>query len=149
MRAVVQRVLYSSVIINGVLTAEIDRGLTVLVGIKKGDRQKDADYLMDKIINLRIFADEDGKMNRSLVEINGSVLLISQFTLYGDVKHGRRPGFSDAEDPEAAEPLFKYCLEKLKNCGVNVAAGTFGADMKITIENDGPCTILIDSEKLF
>ncbi|NLB51665.1 MAG: D-tyrosyl-tRNA(Tyr) deacylase [Syntrophomonadaceae bacterium] len=149
MRAVVQRTLYSSVTIDDVVTAEIGRGLTVLLGIKKGDEKKDAGYLMDKIINLRIFADEAGKMNRSLLDVNGEVLLVSQFTLYGDVKHGRRPGFSDAEIPEAAEPLFQYCAEIIRNCGLNVATGVFGADMKITIENDGPCTILIDSEKLF
>lgn len=148
MRAVVQRTLYSSVTIDGVITAEIGPGLTVLLGIKKGDQEKDANYLMDKIINLRIFADEAGKMNRSLLDMKGEVLLISQFTLYGDVKHGRRPGFSDAEDPGAAEALFRYCGQNIRNSGLNVRTGVFGAHMKITIENDGPCTILIDSEKL-
>lgn len=148
MRAVVQRSLYSSVTIDGVVTAEIGGGLTVLLGIKKGDQKSDADYLMDKIINLRIFADEADKMNRSLLDVKGEVLLVSQFTLYADVKRGRRPGFSDAEDPEVAEPLFQYCVQNILNAGLNVSTGIFGADMKITIENDGPCTILIDSEKL-
>ena len=148
MRAVVQRSLYSNVTIDGEVTAEIGRGLTVLLGIKKGDQKSDADYLMDKIINLRIFADEAGKMNRSLLDLNGEVLLVSQFTLYADVKRGRRPGFSDAEDPQAAEPLFQYCVQNILNSGLNVSTGIFGADMKITIENDGPCTILLDSEKL-
>ncbi|HPF43321.1 MAG TPA: D-aminoacyl-tRNA deacylase [Syntrophomonadaceae bacterium] len=147
MRAVVQRTLYSSVTIEGQVTAEIGPGLTILLGIKKGDQEKDADYLMDKIINLRIFADEAGRMNRSLLDVQGEIMLISQFTLYGDVKHGRRPGFTDAEDPDAAEPLFQYCIKNIKKRGVSIKTGVFGAHMKITIENDGPCTILLDSEK--
>ncbi len=147
MRAVVQRTLNSSVAIEGQVTAEIGPGLTILLGIKKGDQEKDADYLMDKIINLRIFADEAGRMNLSLIDVQGEVMLISQFTLYGDAKHGRRPGFTDAEDPEAAEPLFQYCIRNIKNRGIKIKTGIFGAHMKISIENDGPCTILLDSEK--
>jgi len=147
LRAVVQRSLYSSVTIDGEVTAEIGPGLTVLLGIKKGDREKDADYLMDKILNLRIFADEAGRMNRSLLDVQGEIMLISQFTLYGDVKHGRRPGFTDAEDPQAAEPLFQYCIKNIKNTGINIKTGIFGAHMKITLANDGPCTFMIDSEK--
>lgn len=148
MRAVVQRSLSSSVTIDGMVTAEIGPGLTVFLAIKKGDQEKDARYLIDKILNLRIFADREGKMNLSIMDLNGEVLLVSQFTLYADVKRGRRPGFSDAEDPEAAEPLFQYCVQNIENAGLNVSTGIFGADMKITIENDGPCTILIDSERL-
>lgn len=148
MRAVVQRTLSSSVAIKGQIAAQIGPGLTVLLGIKKGDREKDADYLIDKIINLRIFADEDGRMNRSLLDIQGEILLISQFTLYGDVKRGRRPSFTEAAEPSAAEPLFQYLIEGIKEEGVKVKTGIFGADMIITMENDGPCTILLDSEKL-
>lgn len=148
MRAVVQRTLSSSVAIEGQITAQIGPGLTVLLGIKKGDREKDVDYLIDKIINLRIFADEDGRMNLSLLDIRGEILLISQFTLYGDVKRGRRPSFTEAEEPSAAEPLFQYLIEGIKEEGVKVKTGIFGADMIITMENDGPCTILLDSEKL-
>lgn len=148
MRAVVQRTLSSSVAIDGQITAEIGPGLTVLVGIKKGDQEKDADYLIDKIINLRIFTDEEERMNRSLLDVQGEMMIISQFTLYGDVKRGRRPSFTDAEEPSAAESLFRYCIRIIREQGINVKTGIFGADMIITLENDGPCTILLDSEKL-
>ena len=148
MRAVVQRTTCSSVAIDGQVTAEIGPGLTVLVGVKKGDQENDADYLMDKIINLRIFADAEGRMNRSLLDVQGEMLLISQFTLYGDVKRGRRPSFTEAAGPEMAEPLFQYCIRTVKERGINVKTGIFGADMIISLKNDGPCTILLDSERL-
>jgi len=121
----------------------------VLLGIKKGDRESDADYLMDKLINLRIFEDEAGKMNRSLLEAGGSVLMVSQFTLYGDARKGRRPSFTEAEEPARAEALFDYCVDWLRGRDLNVATGVFGADMLVAIENDGPVTILLDSDRNF
>lgn len=149
MRAVVQRTNYSSVKVNGQMISEIDHGLMVLLGIKKGDDLKDADYIMDKIINLRIFPDQEGKMNLSLQDVKGQLMLVSQFTLYGDARKGRRPGFSDAELPETALPLFNYCIKHLQDLRIPVQTGVFGAEMQLTIENDGPCTILLDSEKVF
>lgn len=149
MRAVVQRTTGSRVLVNNQEIARIDKGLMVLLGIKKGDSNKDADYLMDKIINLRIFPDENDKMNLSLLDIGGEVLLVSQFTLYGDVRKGRRPSFTEAELPDVALPLFEYCTAQLQQAGVNVQTGEFGADMSVEIDNDGPCTILLDSARLF
>lgn len=149
MRAVIQRTNYSQVTVDGIEKGKINKGLMVLVGIKKGDNEKDGNYLMDKIVNLRIFEDEEGKMNRSLLDMGGEILLVSQFTLYGDARKGRRPSFSDAELPEAALPLFNFCTDYLKNIGIHVETGEFGADMQVHIENDGPCTILLDSEKQF
>jgi D-tyrosyl-tRNA(Tyr) deacylase len=105
--------------------------------------------MMDKILNLRIFEDENGKMNRSLLDVQGELLLVSQFTLYGDCRKGRRPGFDMAELPEAALPLFNYCLNYVKEQGLKVQTGIFGANMKLSIENQGPCTIILDSEKIF
>lgn len=149
MRSVVQRTKLSRVIVNGQETGKISKGLMVLLGIKKGDTEEDARYMMDKIINLRIFEDQEGKMNRSLLDVQGEILLVSQFTLYGDVRKGRRPSFIEAELPEAALPLFNYCLNYLQAQGVKVETGVFGADMQVDINNDGPCTILLDSERLF
>lgn len=149
MRAVVQRTVYSSVAVGGQETARINQGLMVLLGIKQGDTEKDAEYLMEKIVNLRIFSDEDGKMNLSLLNIGGEVLLVSQFTLYGDVRKGRRPGFSNAALPEIALPLYEYSVKFLEGLGVKVATGAFGAHMLVRIDNDGPVTILLDSEKVF
>lgn len=121
----------------------------VLLGIKKGDGLREADYLMEKIMHLRIFADSEGKMNCSLLDTGGQVLLISQFTLYGDARRGRRPDFTSAELPEPAEELFDYCVRYLRDRGIDVATGSFGADMLVSIENDGPCTILLESDKSF
>ena len=149
MRAVVQRTTGSRVLVNNQEIARIDKGLMVFLGIKKGDSNKDADYLMDKIINLRIFPDENGKMNLSLLDIGGEILLVSQFTLYGDVRKGRRPSFTEAELPDAALPLFEYCTVQLQKAGVNVQTGEFGTDMIVEISNDGPCTILLDSARQF
>ncbi|SHG95290.1 D-tyrosyl-tRNA(Tyr) deacylase [Thermosyntropha lipolytica DSM 11003] len=149
MRAVVQRTNHSKVTVEGEVKGEILKGLTVLLGIKKGDSEKDAAYMMDKIANLRIFEDEDGKMNLSLLDIKGEILLVSQFTLYGDARKGRRPSFSDAEIPERAEELFNYCVKILRDMGIKVETGVFGAGMQVLIENDGPCTILLDSERIF
>lgn len=149
MRSVVQRTKFSRVMVNNQETGKINNGLMVLLGIKKGDTEEDARYIMDKIINLRIFEDQDGKMNRSLLDVKGEILLVSQFTLYGDARKGRRPSFTEAELPEAALPLFDYCLNYLHQQDIKVETGVFGADMQVEINNDGPCTILLDSEKLF
>lgn len=149
MRAVVQRSRASSVAVAGREIGSIEHGLVVLLGISQGDTPKEAHYIMNKIINLRIFPDGEGKMNRSLLDCGGEILLVSQFTLYGDARKGRRPSFIEAELPEKALPLFNYCVEYVKSQGVEVATGEFGADMLLTIQNDGPVTILLDSDKLF
>lgn len=149
MRAVVQKSLRSSVVVGNEEKACIQEGLLVLLAVKKGDTPADAVYMMDKIINLRIFEDENGKMNRSLLEEGGDLLMVSQFTLYGDARKGRRPSFSEAEEPEAAQALFDYCVEYGKKSGIKIETGVFGAHMQVNICNDGPCTILLDSEKSF
>lgn len=149
MRAVVQRTKHSRVSIGGTETSSISHGLMVLLGIKQGDTADDGEYLMDKIINLRIFEDENGKMNKSLLDVDGAILMVSQFTLYGDVRKGRRPSFTSAELPEKAQPLFDYCLEYVRTRNIKIETGVFGAHMQVDIENDGPCTILVDSERVF
>lgn len=149
MRSVIQRTTYSRVIVDACERACISQGLLVFLGIKRDDTTTDGEYMMDKIINLRIFEDEAGKMNRSLLDIDGELLLVSQFTLYGDVRKGRRPSFTEAELPDKAESLFNYCVTYLKSKNVKVATGVFGAHMQVVIENDGPCTILLDSERSF
>ena len=149
MRAVVQKSQRSSVVVDNEERAYIQQGLLVLLAVKKGDTQADGEYIIDKIINLRIFEDENGKMNRSLLEEGGDLLLVSQFTLYGDARKGRRPSFTEAEDPEAARALFDYCVEWGRKRGIRVDTGVFGAHMQVNITNDGPCTILLDSEKSF
>lgn len=145
MKAVVQRVLSSSVKIDGKTAGKIDKGLNVLFGAANGDTLEDADYLCSKIINLRIFEDENLRMNKSLLDAGGSLLIISQFTLLADCRHGRRPNFMDALSGKEAEKLYDYfvsiCREKVKN----VQTGIFGADMIVSIENDGPVTIILDS----
>lgn len=149
MRAVVQRTKSSKVSVKDQVVGQAGPGLTVLLGIKRGDQISDAEYIMDKIINLRIFEDEEGKMNRSLLECGGEILLVSQFTLYGDARKGRRPSFTDAELPERAESLFAYCCQLIRDKGIRVATGIFGEHMVVSMENDGPCTILLDSERSF
>jgi len=149
MRAVVQRTSGGSVEAAGKRLGGVKTGLIVFLGIKKGDGTAEAAYILDKIAGLRIFPDEEGKMNRSLLDIKGEILLISQFTLYGDARKGRRPGFIDAEIPDKAEPLFNWALEYIKNLGIKAETGAFGAEMRVNIINDGPCTILLDSEKMF
>lgn len=152
MRAIVQRVKYSSVefykdeekIIN-----EISAGLQVLVGITHDDAQKDVEYIVDKITGLRIFEDENQKMNLSLSDISGEILLVSQFTLYGDARKGKRPSFTDAARPEIAVPLYETMIKEIKNRGIGCKTGEFGADMTVTIVNDGPVTIMLDSKKQF
>ena len=154
MRAVVQRVKKASVKIQNTsdgdyINGEIDKGLLVFLGITHEDNDKDLDYIADKISGLRIFEDEQGKMNLSIDDIKGEILLISQFTLYGDCRKGRRPGFTDAARPEIAIPLYEKMIETLKLKGIKVEVGIFGADMHVDIQNDGPVTILLDSSKLF
>ena len=144
MKAVVQRVGKTSLKADGKLISEIPFGLTVFLGIKVGDEKEQADYLMRKIANLRVFEDENGKMNLSVKDVGGEVLLVSQFTLYGDASHGNRPSFTLAERPENAEPLYQYALSALETQGVVVKKGVFGADMKIEQFNDGPVTILLE-----
>ena len=144
MKAVVQRVQKTSLKVDGELVSEIPFGLTVFLGIKVGDEREQADYLMRKIANLRVFEDENGKMNLSVKDVGGEVLLVSQFTLYGDASHGNRPSFTLAERPEKAEPLYEYAVQALSAQGVTVKKGVFGADMKIEQFNDGPVTILLE-----
>lgn len=149
MRAVVQRVTYSSVEVDGVIVGEINRGFNVLLGISKDDTEEDMKYIKDKIINLRVFSDENDKMNLSLLDIKGELLLISQFTLYGDARKGRRPNFMNALGGEEAKKFYDKFIEMMKETGLKVQTGIFGADMKVDIKNDGPVTILLDSSKNF
>ena len=148
MRAVVQRVKYTKLEVDGELISEIPFGLTVFLGVKTGDTEKQADFLMKKISALRVFEDENGKKNLSVKDVGGEVLLVSQFTLYGDATKGNRPSYTLAERPEKAEPLYEYAIGALKEQGIVVKKGVFGADMKISQLNDGPVTIVMDSEVL-
>jgi len=149
MRAVIQRVTQAGVTIADEKVAAIASGLLVLLGIEKGDDHKDAAYLTEKIAGLRIFEDADGKMNLSVSEIKGEVLVVSQFTLLGDCRKGRRPGFSRAAPPELAEPLCDHVVDLLRGLEVKVQTGVFRADMAVDLVNDGPVTMLIDSRRLF
>ena len=143
MREVVQRVLNAELKVEGKLISKIGRGLVVFFGVKNGDVPADADKIVKKISALRIFEDENGKMNLSVGDVGGEVLFVSQFTLYGDASHGNRPSFTEAARPETAKPIYDYAAEKLRSLGVPVSTGIFGADMKILQENDGPVTILL------
>ncbi len=145
MKAVAQRVKHTILRVDGELISEIPFGLTVFLGIKTGDTETDAKYLAKKIAALRVFEDENGKMNLSVKDVGGEVLLVSQFTLYGDTSHGNRPSFTLAERPEKAEPLYEYTVRELASYGVTVKKGVFGADMQIEQRNDGPVTILLES----
>ncbi len=149
MRAVVQRVSRASVKIDTLTTGSIQKGVVVLLGIHATDSLDELRWLADKIINLRIFEDNNGKMNRSLADIDGEMLIVSQFTLYGDCRKGRRPGYSSAAPPEHAKPLYEQYIEEIKNRQIRVATGTFAANMEVEIINDGPVTLLLDSEKNF
>lgn len=149
MRAVVQRVTYSSVEVNGEIVGRINKGFNVLIGISKDDTEEDMNYIRDKIINLRVFSDENDKMNLSLLDIKGELLLISQFTLYGDARKGRRPNFMNALGGEEAKKFYDKFIEMMKETGLKVQTGIFGADMKVDIKNDGPVTILLDSSRNF
>ncbi len=145
MKAVVQRVKHTTLSVEGTLISEIPFGLTVFLGIGVGDDEKKAAYLAKKIASLRVFEDDNGKMNLSVKEVGGEVLLVSQFTLYGDASHGNRPSFTLAERPERAEPLYEYAVRELSSHGVTVKKGVFGADMQIVQHNDGPVTILLEA----
>lgn len=149
MRAVIQRVARGKVSVAGVTIGEIGSGLVVLVGVGRGDGQADVDYLVDKTVNLRIFEDDQGKMNRSLLEVGGAVLAISQFTLYGDARKGRRPSFSDAAPPDEGRALYEQYMDGLRAAGIRVERGEFGAMMAVELVNDGPVTILLDSKRTF
>ncbi|HTF37905.1 MAG TPA: D-aminoacyl-tRNA deacylase [Blastocatellia bacterium] len=149
MRAVVQRVTEARVEVAGEPVGEIGAGLLVLLGVARDDTRDDADYLADKTVNLRVFDDDEGKMNRSLLESSGPILVVSQFTLYGDVRRGRRPSYSDAAEPEKANQLYEYFVERVRSFGVKVETGIFQAMMKVSLTNDGPVTILLDSRKAF
>jgi D-aminoacyl-tRNA deacylase len=149
MRAVVQRVTEARVEVAGRIVGEISAGLLVLLAVARDDATVDADYLSDKIVNLRIFDDSEGKMNRSLLETGGAMLVVSQFTLYGDVRRGRRPSYIDAAAPEKANGHYQDFVERVRSFGVRVETGVFQAMMKVSLTNDGPVTILLDSQKLF
>lgn len=149
MRAVFQRVTESSVEVEGQIVGRIGRGTMILLAVGDGDDERDVHYLADKVANLRVFPDDDGKMNRSLHDIGGEILVVSQFTLYGDCRKGRRPSFASAAAPEVARRLYGAFCETLRGMGLAVAEGVFQADMKVHIVNDGPVTILLDSTRTF
>lgn len=149
MRAVVQRVTRAKVAVDGEVVGKIGNGLVVLLGIARDDNQEDASYLVEKIAALRIFDDEAGRMNRSVKDADGGLLVISQFTLYGDVRRGLRPSWIDAAPPQTAEPLYDFFVEQARRTITSVATGSFRAMMKVELVNDGPVTILLDSRKLF
>lgn len=144
MRLIVQRVRSASVKVNNTIIGEIGHGLMTLVGFTHTDTPETVKYLADRSVKLRIFEDENGKMNRSLLDVHGSMLIVSQFTLYGDTVHGRRPGFDAAAKPDQAIPLYEQFISEVKAAGVNVATGEFGAEMLVTLENDGPVTFTLE-----
>lgn len=149
MRAVVQRSLRADVAVEGTLIGRIERGMVVLVGVRQGDTAADAVYLAEKVAHLRIFEDSEGKMNNDLGTAGGAVLSISQFTLYGDVRKGRRPNYMEAARPEEARELYERFNNELRKAGLHVETGQFGAMMQVSLVNDGPVTILLDSERQF
>jgi D-tyrosyl-tRNA(Tyr) deacylase len=149
MRAVVQRVSGATVEVNGACAGAIELGFLALIGVARDDSEEDAAIIASKIAGLRIFNDESGAMNLSLAEVGGAVLAVSQFTLYGDARKGRRPSFVDAAPGESAQPLFDRTVELLRRHGLSVATGVFGAQMRVSLVNEGPVTILLDSRKTF
>ncbi|MBI2637079.1 MAG: D-tyrosyl-tRNA(Tyr) deacylase [Parcubacteria group bacterium] len=148
MKAILQRVTSSSVSINKTVIAEIRQGLNILLGVGREDDESIIPKFVEKLVNLRIFADDEGKMNKSLLDVNGEVLLISQFTLYGDTKKGRRPSFIKSAEPEKGRALYQKVIDALASYGVAVKTGEFGASMDVDIHNDGPVTIILDSDEL-
>ena len=146
MKLVVQRVLKASVEVDSEIVGKIDKGFLVLIGIKKGDTKEAADYLVKKLCNLRVFSDEDGKMNLNLKKVGGKLLIVSQFTLYGDCKDGNRPSFIEAARPEEAIPLYEYFCNECEKNNIEVQRGIFGADMKVKLLNDVPVTILMEKD---
>ena len=149
MRSVIQRVSRAKVTVDGEITGEIGKGILVLLGVANEDSEKEANYLLDKIVNLRIFEDAEGKMNLSLADIAGELLVVSQFTLYGDVRKGRRPSFIKAAPPEKANALYEFFVAEARKHIAKVETGRFQAMMDVELVNDGPVTILLDSDKLF
>jgi len=149
MRAVIQRVRQASVTVAQETVGAIDQGLMVLLGVAQGDTAQDAAYLAGKTAGLRIFEDDDDKMNRSVEDIDGGILVVSQFTLLGDCRRGRRPGFTDAAPPELADTLYEEYVDDLRRRGITVATGVFRANMQVALVNDGPVTIMLDSRKTF
>lgn len=148
MRFVIQRVLNSKVEVDNKVVGKIGKGFMVLIGIQHEDTKEIADFLIKKLLNLRVFSDENDKMNLSLKDVNGELLLVSQFTLYADCKKGNRPSFINSAKPEYANELYEYIIEKCKESGFCVQTGIFGADMKVELVNDGPVTIVLDSDEL-
>jgi len=149
MRAVVQRVSRASVTVNSEVVGRIDRGLLVLLGVTHADNEAAADYLAEKIAGLRVFEDDAGKMNVSVADVGGAILAVSQFTLYGDVRKGKRPSFDDAARPEQARKLYEYFVERIRSHGLRCETGRFQEMMQVELVNEGPVTILLDSEKSF
>ena len=146
MRALVQRVSEAKVTVDGRTIGSAGRGLLILLGVRTGDTPADADWLAEKCLNLRIFEDDQGKFNRSLLEVRGDLLVVSQFTLYGDASHGRRPGFIDAAPPSVATPLYEHFIHVLRESGLRVESGVFGARMEVYLVNSGPVTLLLEKE---
>ncbi len=149
MRAVVQRVAKGSVSVDGQVVGQIGPGLVVLLGVEHNDTAEDAAYIASKLVGLRIFGDDQGKMNLSVQDIGGAVLAVSQFTLHGDARKGKRPSYSNSAPPELAEQLYEQCVQLVREQGVEVSTGVFRAMMRVEIHNDGPVTILLDSKRLF
>ena len=149
MRAVIQRVEKASVSVEGEIKGQIGAGFLVLIGVEEGDGDADFKYIADKVPNLRVFEDEQGKMNRSLLDVGGEVLAVSQFTLLGDARGGRRPSFITAARPETADPMYERLVADWRARGIRVETGVFGAHMKVSLVNDGPVTILLDSRRRF
>jgi D-tyrosyl-tRNA(Tyr) deacylase len=146
MRALLQRVSYASVSVDDVIVGQIDRGFVVLLGVTQNDGQAEVEWLANKVAGLRLFEDMDGKMNASLAEVDGALLVVSQFTLYGDARKGRRPSFTAAARPDQAEPLVEAFVARLRARGFTVATGVFGATMRVEIHNDGPVTLMLERE---
>ena len=147
MRAVIQRVLDANLKVDGKLISEIKNGYVIFLGVKKGDTKEDADYFIKKIPPLRICEDEEGKTNKSIIDVGGEILLVSQFTLFADTSHGNRPSFFEAEGPEIANELYEYVCDGISKAGITVKKGVFGEDMKITQVNDGPFTIILEEKQ--
>ena len=148
MRAVIQRVKHASVTIDSIINGEIGKGLLVFLGVGEGDTEKDLEYIEKKTAGLRIFSDENDKMNKNITDINGSLLVVSQFTLYGDVRKGNRPSFTASMEPVKANEMYEKFISDMREKGLNVQHGEFGADMQVELLNDGPVTILLDSTKI-
>ena len=144
MKFLVQRVTEASVTVDNIVTGKIEKGFLVLIGITHSDTKDDADFLINKLLNLRVFSDENGKMNLNINQVNGELLLVSQFTLYANTSHGNRPDFLEAAKPAYAEELYEYIIKECKNRNINVQTGVFGADMKVHLLNDGPVTIMLE-----